>query len=122
MLSRAIIGGVLLCCFLAGFETAAESVRQGRSFKAKGDAASALHAFEQALSLDPQSAEIEDEVGFLLAAMNRASDAMPHFVRAIEIDPSFASAHFHLGVAYWMGGDANTRVPEVETAVRRRPR
>ncbi len=64
MLSRAIIGGLLLCSFLAGFETATEWVRQGRAFKAKGDAASALHAFEQALLLDPKSAEIEDEVGW----------------------------------------------------------
>jgi hypothetical protein len=37
--------------------------------------------------------------------MNRGGDAMPHFVRAIEIDPSFAPAHYHLGVAYWTGAD-----------------
>src|SRR5260370_23988483 len=105
MLSRAIIGGLLPCSFLAGFETATEWVRQGRAFKAKGDAASALHAFEQALLLDPKSAEIEDEVGFLLAAMNRAAESTLHVVMAIGIDPSFPPAHYHLRAAYWIAGD-----------------
>jgi len=70
-----------VCALLAGAETADDLARQGREFKAKGDAASALRAFERAASLDPSSAGIEDEIGFLLAALNRRSEAIPHLKR-----------------------------------------
>jgi len=119
MLARCIAGGVLACSLLA--QTATEWVRQGRAFKAKGDAASALHAFQQALSLDPKSAEIEDEVGFLLAAMNRRTEAITHFEKAIELDSKWAPAHYHLGVAFWLAEDPERSIPELESAARLRP-
>src|SRR5712671_1260589 len=100
MAARKIPCAVFACIVLAGAESAAEWVRQGREFKAKGDAAAALRAFERALTLDPESAEIEDEVGFLLAATGRPSEAAPHFEKAVRLGPEFAPAHYHLGVAY----------------------
>src|SRR5438034_3931446 len=111
MSARTIACAVFVCLVLAGAESAAQWVRQGREFKATGDAAAALRAFERALALDPESAEIEDEVGFLLAATGRPSEAMPHFEKAVRLDPEFAPAHYHLGVAYWLAKDPARSIP-----------
>src|SRR5262245_1120619 len=101
MLVRWIVAAA--CAFsLLDAETASDWLRQGRALKAKGDAASALSAFERALALDPNSAEVEDEIGFLLAATNRGAEATGHFERAIALDPNWAPAHYHLGVALWL--------------------
>src|SRR5579864_1390566 len=105
MVARNILCAIFACFVLVAAENAAEWVRQGRDFKAKGDAVAALRAFERASSLDPASAEIEDEIGFLLAATGRASEAMPHFEKAVRLDPEFAPAHYHLGVACWLAKD-----------------
>ncbi len=100
MLSGKIASGLVLCWALCAADTAADWVRQGQASRAKGDAAAALQAFEKALSLDPKSPQIEDEIGFILAATNRRDEAIAHFEKAIQLDPRFASAHYHLGVAY----------------------
>src|SRR5438132_1090078 len=86
MASLRILCTVIVFVLQAGAENAADWVRQARDFKAKGDAASALRAFERANSLDPASAEIEDEIGFLLAATNRQSEAIPRFQKAVQLD------------------------------------
>src|SRR5579884_2753230 len=70
--------------------------------KAKGDAAGALAAYENAAALDPKSARYQDEIGFLLAVLGRRDDALERFKHAIELDPQFAPAHYHLGVALWL--------------------
>ena len=69
------------------------------ALKAKGDAAGALAAYEEAASLDPKSARFQDEIGFLLAVLKRGDESIEHFKRATDLDPKFAAAQFHWGVA-----------------------
>src|SRR5262249_13566816 len=121
MLIRWIVAAACAVALLSA-ETAGEWLRQGRTSKAKGDTVSALAAFERAQALDPNSAEIEDEIGFLLAAVNRGAEAAAHFERAIAVDPNWAPAHYHLGVALWLAENPDRSVPELEMAVRLRPR
>ena len=75
---RLLVCALSICAWLSSAETAEDWVRQGRELKAKGDAASALHAFERAASLDPKSAGIEDEIGFLLALYVRNEGQFEH--------------------------------------------
>jgi superkiller protein 3 len=70
-----------------------------RSHLAARDAVSAVADYEKLAQLVPQSADYQDEIGFLLAAMNRAREAVPHFERATQLNPKLARAWFHLGVA-----------------------
>ena len=84
---------------------------RARDLKARGDAAGALAAWEQASALDPKSARIQDEIGFLLAVLNRRDEALQHFERAIALDAKFAPAHYHLGVAYWLAQDVARAIP-----------
>src|ERR1039457_5754176 len=81
--------------------------REGGALKAREGAAGALALLRRASAADPKSAELEDETGFLLAVLNRNPEAKPHFERAIELEPAFAPAHFHLGVLYWREKDPN---------------
>src|SRR5215831_15462142 len=94
-----------ICCFVAAVRLSApaqESLAQLESraeqLKARGDAAGSLAAWEKAAALDPKSARIQDEIGFLLAVLNRRPEARQHFQRAIELDPRSALPRYHLGV------------------------
>src|SRR5262249_31698079 len=79
---------------------------QARQLTAHGDAAGALAEWQKAESLDPKSARVQHEIGFLLAVLQRQPEAVTHLERAVELDPKLAVARYHLGVAYWLQQDA----------------
>src|SRR5450759_1450419 len=86
------------------------------ALKSKGDAAGALAAYEEAAALDPKSARYRDEIGFLLAVLNRPGEEIEHFKRSLSLDPRFAPAHYHLGVALWLAEDRLGSIPELRAA------
>src|SRR5580704_3193659 len=99
-----ITASAMLCriAFFAAFlsiaanaQTVAQLKQQAAALKARGDAAGALALTEKAAEADPRSAELQDEVGFLLAVLKRGPEAKPHFERAIQLEPGYAPAHFH---------------------------
>jgi tetratricopeptide (TPR) repeat protein len=61
-----------------------------------GDAAGAAAAAQQALALTPASAAAHDLLGQALVAQRRIPEAREHFLRALQIDPSFPDAREHL--------------------------
>src|SRR5262249_34965328 len=79
-----------------GQETLQQIESRALELKSRGDAAGALAAWQQASALDPKSARIQDEIGFLLVVLNRREEAIRSFERAIALDPKFAPAHYHL--------------------------
>ena len=91
---------------LCAAETPREMEARAAAAKARGDAAGALAAYEEAAALDPKSARLQDEIGFLLAVLNRRPEAIAHFERAIALDAHYAPAQFHLGAAWFLAGDA----------------
>src|SRR5438094_591248 len=102
---------------LCGQETLHQIEARAAELKSKGDAAGSLAAWEKAATLAPQSAHIQDEIGFLLATQNRLDEALQHFQYALAIDAGFAPAQYHLGVAYWLRGDAAESIPHLQSAV-----
>ena len=68
-------------------QTSADWLAQATALKAKGDAANALAAFEQAGILNPKSAYIQDEIGFLLAVQRQREASIARFEQAIALDP-----------------------------------
>lgn len=72
---------------------------EARARLASGDAATALADYQKLASLVPTSAAYQDQIGFIFAATNRTSDAIPYFERATNLNPKLAQAWFHLGVA-----------------------
>src|SRR5260370_22513369 len=107
----------LFLCSLAALpaqETLAQLESRARELKARGDAAGSLEAWQKAAALDPKSASIQDEIGFLLAVLNRRQEAIHHFERAISLDPRSALARYHLGVAYWLDRDPSRSIPQLD--------
>src|SRR5437016_370822 len=115
-----------LCCFFwlaaitlsaFGQETLQQLESRALELKSRGDAAGALAAWQQAAALNPKSARIQDEIGFLLVVLNRRDEALQHFERAIALEAQFAPAHYHLGVAYWLQQDPTRSIPQLQAAV-----
>src|SRR5947209_5712167 len=110
-----------LIMFLPLIAPAAGSVKEIESraveLKAKGDAAGALAAYQEAAALEPKSAHFQDEIGFLLAVLNRQSEAVEHFKTAIDLDSRYAAAHYHLGVALFLAKDSAGSIRELQSAV-----
>ena len=51
-----------------------------------------------AVALAPKSAEVHDELGSVLAQGGQLPEAEQEFQTALQIDPNYQPAHFHLGV------------------------
>jgi tetratricopeptide (TPR) repeat protein len=107
--------------FCLSLSLAAQTVQQlestARERLAAKDANGALAAYQKLAALVPKSAEYEDQIGFLLAATNRSSEAIPHFQRATELDPKMAQAWYHLGVALALTKQTAPAVNALQQAV-----
>jgi tetratricopeptide (TPR) repeat protein len=57
----------------------------------------AIDTLEQAIAVDPQSAEAYDELGWLYYNNEQAALAESKLEEAVEVDPTFAMAWSHLG-------------------------
>src|ERR1051326_8964228 len=91
----ALLAAAALRC-ASGQPDLAQIEAHAAQLKARGDAAGALAEWQKAAALDPKSARIQDEIGFLLAVLQRPRDAIEHLERAVNLDPRLAVAQNHL--------------------------
>jgi arylsulfatase A-like enzyme/Flp pilus assembly protein TadD len=61
--------------------------------------------FRAAIALDDQLPEADFNLALLALGQERDSEAEPHLLRAVELRPDFAKAHFHLARLYRRRGD-----------------
>src|SRR5512138_761033 len=59
----------------------------------------ALKRFEQLAAVLPGDAPSRSNLGFALLVAGRPLDALFHLERAVQLDPDFAQAYNHLGIA-----------------------
>jgi tetratricopeptide (TPR) repeat protein len=72
---------------------------EGAWFAEKGDFKCAVAAFEQALRLEPRSAEAHFDLGLVRQRQERPADAAKEFRLALESDPGLLQARCALGSA-----------------------
>jgi protein O-GlcNAc transferase len=65
----------------------------------------AVTKMKAALATDSQDAELHDELGSLYAQQKNWLEAQREFAAAIRLNPNFAVAHLHLGLAMQAQGD-----------------
>src|ERR1700682_4591994 len=104
-----------------GAETLQQMEQRARQLKAQGDAAGALAAFEKAAALQPKAAGLQDEIGFLLAVLQRQDEAIERFQQAITLNVDYAPAHYHLAVACWLNKDYDRALREFRLAAALNP-
>lgn len=63
----------------------------------------AIPAYEKALKIDPNSADVRTDLGTMYLAVGRADDAIVQFREAIRIDPKHENSRYNLGLAYLQG-------------------
>jgi len=71
----------------------------GRALAAAGLLDAATAKMKQAALRDPKNAEIEDDLGSLYAHRQDWADAREAFEAALKLQPVYAMAHLHLGLA-----------------------
>jgi protein O-GlcNAc transferase len=69
-----------------------------RAFAATGQVKPAIVRMKEAVTRDPKSSELEDELGSLYAQLQDWPSAKLAFSAAIAMTPDFAVAHLHLGL------------------------
>lgn len=83
-----------------------------------GDLGQALEHYRSALAKQPADAELLDNVGRILVAMNRPDEAVPFLQQAVDAEPFSVIARFDLAVAYGRCGKLREAVGEYETLVK----
>jgi tetratricopeptide (TPR) repeat protein len=82
-----------------------------------GRPAEAASILDLALTLQPASAELQDEMGYVLYQQGDAAAATEYFRRAVELNSELASAQHNLGAALLAQGQSAQALPHLEAAV-----
>ena len=61
--------------------------------------AGALASLQEAININPTSPLYRDTLGVVLLELGRPDMALEHFKKAVELNPMYADAHFHMGTA-----------------------
>ena len=77
----------------------------GKKALAAGDWNAAITALTLAALRDPQSADIQNYIGYAYRRLRNLELALTHYHFAVALNPRHRSAHEHLGEAYLVNGD-----------------
>lgn len=93
----------------------------GVAASTRGDREGALASLQQALRLDRGNAWIHFQLGTLLDAADRPTDAAIRYRDALRLQPVFPEAHYNLGLALQRAGDAEGAIRAYRQALMQRP-
>jgi protein O-GlcNAc transferase len=94
---------------------------QGNAQKRQGLLQAALASYREALTLAPQSPEVNFNLGNLLCAVGDKAAAYPHLLLVANAWPQFAPAHSQLGVVLESLGQFDAAIASHQTALRLAP-
>ncbi|MBI3004732.1 MAG: protein kinase [Ignavibacteriales bacterium] len=83
-----------------------------------GHSKEAIQEITKARDLEPLSLIINTEVGAIHYFAGSFEQEIEHYRRTLEMDPTFALAHMHLGFAYLADENYGDAIRELESAVR----
>ena len=94
---------------------------KAEQFARQGNPAAALKTLAEASQLSSNSPVAEDRIGFLYQVLGLGDEAVRHFRAAVAKHPNLALAHYHLGVALWIGQLRVAALSELEAAAKLSP-
>jgi predicted O-linked N-acetylglucosamine transferase (SPINDLY family) len=93
----------------------------GLALLSQGSLKDAVLSFRQALYLQPDVAEIHNNLGMGLRKQGIEDEAMHHFQAALRLQPALADAHNNLGLALAAKGSPNEAIDCYERALQFQP-
>lgn len=76
-------------------------VLKGDAYRRQIDGGNAVQAYQKALTMDPNLAEAEYQIGKIYLTQNNKDYFLPDFEKAVQMDPSYAPAYFELFYYYY---------------------
>ena len=73
------------------------------------------------MDLQPESADLRDELGSVLAQRSQTDEAAKQFSEALRLQPDFAQAALHLGVVRWQQKQMDEALTLLQRAVQSSP-
>lgn len=99
-----------------------QELAKGNEFYQHREYAKALSAYDQAIMLDSQSAEIYNNRGLTHYHLKNFADAVNDFSRAVEIDTSFAYAYNNRGMVRITIGNVELGIQDYTKAIQLNPK
>jgi tetratricopeptide (TPR) repeat protein len=90
-------------------------------FRADPNLQQAITVLNEAIRLRPEFAEAHNDLGNVLAAMNRTDEAIAAYSKAIKFAPQFANAHYGLGNMLSRKGNSENALVALERATALKP-
>ena len=81
------------------------------------DLVGAAAAYERALQRSPNLPAAHDRLGYVRGQLGQTDAALEHFARAVELQPGFFDAQYHLGATRWWTRDIDGARAPLEAAV-----
>ncbi|MEE8429319.1 MAG: tetratricopeptide repeat protein, partial [Gammaproteobacteria bacterium] len=96
-------------------------INLGIALKGLGRPQDAVHHYQQALALQPDSAEAHNNLGLAWKELGRLDAALRHYGQALALRPDYANAHINRGNAYQAQGQPEQAIPCYERALQINP-
>jgi len=80
-------------------------VKQGKNYEA-------IRAYQQALLLRPDNAEIHNKLGDAFYYAGRLREAIDSYTQAARLQPGNAETHYNLAIAYFESGNRSLAASE----------
>ncbi len=92
------------------------------AYALKGSVSEAIREYREALRINPEAADVHNNVGVLLARQGRLPEAIAAYQEAIRLNPNLAEAYNNLGVIYWQKSSLSEARRAFQEALKRDPR
>jgi cytochrome c-type biogenesis protein CcmH/NrfG len=99
-----------------GFNNPMTYVLLGDAYRRLIDGGNAVQAYQKALTMDPNLAEAEYQIGKIYLTQNNKDYFLPAFEKAVQMDPAYAPAYYELFYYYYNHWNAED-VPKVTDAL-----
>jgi tetratricopeptide (TPR) repeat protein len=117
----ATLSGQLTLRLSHDMESPDDLFERAEAAEASGDLASAEHFYRSAMAVDRADAAIPYNLGNVLDAQGRRSEAVLAYYEALQRDADFAEAWFNLGVIEEQEGRSANAIQHYQTAVSKQP-
>lgn len=91
--------------------------RIGTMFFQLGNKNKARKIFEGLVEMNPESAEAHSALGGVLVSMNAHQQAMPHLMKAIEINPQMVAPYVNLAEIFLVEAKFTEAIEKLEKAI-----